>query len=549
MMPIGQPVILYCCSNNQSPSSPPLSIVASPSQRRKKKRTPLASPHSSVSPTQRLFFVSIITMMWLHQDEESISYDDSIDSTPPPPPPFPPPVARHNSRSTAHIVTRAATVEEELEIRMTPVLERVNRIERVCSKRNIGASKSSDSNPNGINRVQSLRPPLASIDASVANSAETTMGIMNEAHTRAYKPTHASKTYLRSQTAPSSVSTTTNKTNDNNYTRPDSCVSTVISASSLTYYVSVLPEDDRDDNGEGTEAVPTPASSNSITKDSTAKTGGGVGKGISYCCRERRGLLLGISTVLLVLVAVGITGLTMHLKRNKDGITSYKAALAVIKRNLPPETLVAMKSKTTVASSPQKDALLWVLYNDTYFYNNMEAAETTTPIDLKNNEFDEVQFIQRFILATIFMALDGNNWTNKTNWMTGVDVCQWHGIECFGSSSDVEAIANTTNTEGNGIRALILPNNHLHGSLPSEIVGLDKLENMELFNNDIIGSIPPKLFEMTMLKTLFLDENHITGTLSTMIGSLINLEKLTLNRNEIVDSIPNEIGKLSNLSM
>lgn len=486
-------------------------------------------------------------MMWLHQDEESISYDDSIDdSIPPlpPPPPFPPPVSRHNSRSSAHIVTRAATVEEELEIRMTPVLECVNRIERgSISKRNNSATKSSVSTRNVIYRMQSLRPPLASIDASVANSAEITMG-MNEAGARAYKPTHASKTYLRSQTAPSSVSTTMNKT-DNNSFGPDDRSSTVVSASSLTY-VSVLPEDD-DDNGQETEAVPTPASSNSITKDSTAKTGGAGERILPSCCQERRGVLLAISTVLLFLVVVGIT--TVHLKRNKDGITSYKAALAVIKRNLPPETLVAIKSKTTVASSPQKDALFWMVYNDTYFYNNMEVKTTTLTFDLKNNEFDEFQFVQRFILATLFIALDGNNWTNKTNWMTEVDVCYWHGIECFGSSSDVEAIANTTNTEGNGIHALILPNNQLHGSLPLEIVGLKKLENMELFNNDIVGSIPPKLFEMTMLKTLFLDENHITGTLSTMIGSLINLEKLTLNRNELVGSIPNEIGKLANLSM
>lgn len=473
--------------------------------------------------------------MWLHQDEESISYDDSIDdSIPPlpPPPPFPPPVSRHNSRSSAHIVTRAATVEEELEIRMTPVLESVNRIERgsIISKRNNSATKSSVSTRNVINRMQSLRPPLASIDASVANSAEITMG-MNEAGARAYKPTNASKTYLRSQTEPSSVSTTMNKTNDNNSTRPDDRSSTVVSASSLTY-VSVLPDDD-DDNDQGTEAVPTPASSSSM-----------------LCCQERRGVLLAISTVLLFLVVVGITtGLMMHLKRNKDGITSYKAALAVIKRNLPPETLVAIKSKITVASSPQKDALFWMVYNDTYFYNNMEVETTTLTFDLKNNEFDEFQFVQRFILATLFIALDGNNWKNKTNWMTEVDVCYWHGIECFGSSSDVEAIANTTNTEGNGIHALILPNNQLHGSLPLEIVGLKKLENMELFNNDIVGSIPPQLFEMTMLKTLFLDENHITGTLSTMIGSLINLEKLTLNRNELVGSIPNEIGKLANLSM
>ena len=499
--------------------------------------------------------------MWLHQDEESISYDDYIDdSIPPPPPPFPPPVSRHNSRSTAHIVTRAATVEEELAIRMTPVLERVNRIERgggSSSKRNNNnATKSSSSggvsNPNVKHRMHQspqLRPPLASIDASVANSTETTSAA------RAYKLTHASKTYLRSQTAaPSSVSNTANKkTNDNNTTRPDGRKLTAVEP--LTY-VSVLPEDDDNDtNGEGMEAVSTPSSSSStVTKDSTTKTGGGNERILpSYCCRERRGILLGISTVLLFLVAVGITiGLTMHLTRNnKDGITSYKSALYALGRNLPSETLLAIKSMTTVASSPQKDALFWVLYNDTYFYNNME---TTTPtIDLKNNEFNEFQFVQRFILATLYMSLDGNNWTNKTNWMTGVDVCHWYGIECFGSKDgEATIVATDTNSTDvkNAIRGLILPNNQLHGTLPLEIVGLDKLENMELFNNDIGSTIPPQLFEeMSMLKTLFLDENYITGTLSPMVGNLINLEKLTLNRNKIVGSIPNEIGKLTHLSM
>jgi hypothetical protein len=508
-------------------------------------------------------------MMWLHQDEESISYDDSIDdSIPPPPPPFPPPVSRHNSRSTAHIVTRAATVEEELEIRMTPVLERVNRIERgggSSSKRyNSNATKSSSvvSNPNGNHRMQQsqLRPPLASIDASVANSAETTIGIMNDAGgARLYKPTNTSKTSLRSQTESSSVSTTANKktNDDNNSDRPDSRTLTVASASSLTY-VSVLPEDDDNNNdGEGVEAVSTPSSSSStVTKDSTTKAGGVNESILPSCCREQRGVLLGISTVLLFLVVLGITiGLTMHLKRNnKDGITSYKSALYALGRNLPPETLLAIKSKITVASSPQKDALFWVLYNDTYFYNDMETPPT---IDLKNNEFDEFQFVQRFILATLYMSLDGNNWTNKTNWMTEVDVCHWYGIECFGSTSSLSdgeaaiAAADTNSTVvKNAIRGLILPNNQLHGTLPLEIVGLDKLENMELFNNDIGSTIPPQLLEeMTMLKTLFLDENHITGTLSPMVGNLINLEKLTLNRNQIVGSIPNEIGKLTHLSM
>jgi hypothetical protein len=98
--------------------------------------------------------------------------------------------------------------------------------------------------------------------------------------------------------------------------------------------------------------------------------------------------------------------------------------------------------------------------------------ETTPTIDLKNNEFNEFQFVQRFILATLYMSLDGNNWTNKTNWMTGMDLCLGMALNALVPHHHCRMVRQQLHVK-NAICALILPNNQLYGTLPLEIVGLN----------------------------------------------------------------------------
>jgi len=181
-----------------------------------------------------------------------------------------------------------------------------------------------------------------------------------------------------------------------------------------------------------------------------------------------------------------------------------------------------------------------MLFEDAYDRIDWAGLARTPP-----NVDAEFAFVQRLAVSTFYIALGGNDWANGTNWMTGEDVCDWHGIECHNGSSS----SSSDVVRGDAIRSLALPDNRLRGSLPAEVAALAHLENFEVFRNEIEGAIPPQLYRMTTLKTLFLDENSISGTISTEIGNLVNLEKFTLNRNEIVGEIPTEIGALVNLTM
>src|SRR5688572_8565794 len=73
-------------------------------------------------------------------------------------------------------------------------------------------------------------------------------------------------------------------------------------------------------------------------------------------------------------------------------------------------------------------------------------------------------------LVALYNSTDGNNWTDKTNWLTG-NVDNWYGIE----------IANSRVTK------IALPYNNLAGSIPTEIGNLTKLEYLNLHGNNING--------------------------------------------------------------
>lgn len=310
-----------------------------------------------------------------------------------------------------------------------------------------------------------------------------------------------------------------------------------------------------------------PRSSSSDDDDDDGGHGGGGNGGeegrdgeTKMTERTRRRKYAAVVSIAALLVLAGIVVLTLHLTVGLGGgggddddggeasVSRENVALGVIERYLPPETRNAVIDAS--ASSPQRDALAWMLYDDAYdAYDWVGLARDPPDVDA------EFVFVQRFVLSTFYIALDGDDWVERTNWMTGEDVCDWHGIECFGSSTSSSSAEGgrralqTNATRGDAIRSLALPENILMGSLPADIVALAHLENLEVFRNEIEGAIPPRIYEMTTLRTLFLDENKITGTISTDIGNLVNLEKFTLNRNEIVGEIPTEIGLLDELSM
>ena len=102
-------------------------------------------------------------------------------------------------------------------------------------------------------------------------------------------------------------------------------------------------------------------------------------------------------------------------------------------------------------------------------------------------------------LMAIYNSTDGPNWTDNTGWGQDCEPCNWFGVTC---------------NDSNRVETLVLLNNNLTGSLPSEIN------------------------QLTEMKNLFMDQNALNGVLPAELGDLTNLEALSLHNNQISGSIP-----------
>ena len=138
----------------------------------------------------------------------------------------------------------------------------------------------------------------------------------------------------------------------------------------------------------------------------------------------------------------------------------------------------------------------------------------------------------RDVLEILYRATGGPNWRNRTNWLTGAPLDQWHGV-------DVDAEGRVT--------ALQLVDNNLDGVIPPELGRLARLENLQLFGNPLTGPIPPELGKLSRLRRLYLFFTLLSGTIPPELGNLQALEELWLERIPLTGSIPPELGRLSKL--
>ena len=186
----------------------------------------------------------------------------------------------------------------------------------------------------------------------------------------------------------------------------------------------------------------------------------------------------------------------------------------------------------------------------------------------------------REVLVQLFNALDGENWTNTTNWLTERPLREWYGVindasgrvtglvldwnelngeipVALGGLSNLEVlILNSNELTGDippalgnlsNLEILTLNSNKLAGEIPTELSSLSNLEILALSSNKLTGEIPTELSSLSNLKTLVLDSNQLTGEIPEELGNLANLELLALSDNRLTGEIPEELGNLSNL--
>jgi RHS repeat-associated protein len=210
-------------------------------------------------------------------------------------------------------------------------------------------------------------------------------------------------------------------------------------------------------------------------------------------------------------------------------------------------------------------------------------------------------------LMAIYSAMNGPNWTNKTNWGQAwpADVNTWYGVDTDAEGHVISLVLPSNNVRNripaqiatlcrlqvlnlagnisNGffqtaitsslpqLTHLILNNNQIRGAIPSDVNNLQNLQYLNMDNNFLNGALPstindlpnlvqlsirnnqlpgpmPDLGNLTQLQYLDLGFNFISGSIPATIGNLTNLTTFRLNRNQLAGSIPAGVGSLTNVT-
>eukprot|EP00211_Chloroparvula_japonica_P006662 CAMPEP_0119128198 /NCGR_PEP_ID=MMETSP1310-20130426/6446_1 /TAXON_ID=464262 /ORGANISM="Genus nov. species nov., Strain RCC2339" /LENGTH=388 /DNA_ID=CAMNT_0007118513 /DNA_START=62 /DNA_END=1225 /DNA_ORIENTATION=- len=132
-------------------------------------------------------------------------------------------------------------------------------------------------------------------------------------------------------------------------------------------------------------------------------------------------------------------------------------------------------------------------------------------------------------LYDLYNGLDGPNWVDNANWLTG-DPCvdAWFGISC------------SANTSTGHVRGVQLGSNHLAGELPVTITNLYDCEDLSLSQNNIGGPIPEEISVMRNLATIYLQNNSLSSSIPDTLGTLLeyNLQALNFSTNQLSGFVP-----------
>ena len=118
-------------------------------------------------------------------------------------------------------------------------------------------------------------------------------------------------------------------------------------------------------------------------------------------------------------------------------------------------------------------------------------------------------------LLDLFTATNGNNWTNKANWLQTNTPCSWFGVTC-----------------ANGrVQRLDLPNNKLSGTLPPTLDAFSSIQYFDVSRNSIGGAIPSQLGNLPKLLYMHLAYNQFTGAIPATVGNLRTVVFFYLHNN------------------
>ncbi|KAK2368189.1 putative leucine-rich repeat receptor serine/threonine-protein kinase [Trifolium repens] len=150
------------------------------------------------------------------------------------------------------------------------------------------------------------------------------------------------------------------------------------------------------------------------------------------------------------------------------------------------------------------------------------------------------------VMKDIGRTLGKNDWdfskdpcSGESNWTSSVQV--------KGFENAVTCNCSFVNATLCHIVSIVLKSQNLSGTLPTELVKLPYLQQIDLTNNYLNGTIPPQWGSMINLVNMILKFNQLSGNLPPELGNLHQLERLLLSSNYFTGNIPATYAKLTKL--
>eukprot|EP00588_Corethron_pennatum_P034407 CAMPEP_0194348262 /NCGR_PEP_ID=MMETSP0171-20130528/106437_1 /TAXON_ID=218684 /ORGANISM="Corethron pennatum, Strain L29A3" /LENGTH=364 /DNA_ID=CAMNT_0039115589 /DNA_START=226 /DNA_END=1316 /DNA_ORIENTATION=- len=165
---------------------------------------------------------------------------------------------------------------------------------------------------------------------------------------------------------------------------------------------------------------------------------------------------------------------------------------------------------------------------------------------------DASNFVQRYVLAVLYFAAGGINWSvtvggvEKSVATEGLYLnyrheCTWFGVECDNAGR---------------VTKLLMEGINMVGRIPHALSHLDHLTELDFGKNKLRGPVHERIGELSNLVRLDLDLNELTGDFGKnklrgpvheRIGELSNLVRLDLDLNELTGTLPDELFHLEKL--
>jgi len=164
------------------------------------------------------------------------------------------------------------------------------------------------------------------------------------------------------------------------------------------------------------------------------------------------------------------------------------------------------------ASQDRIDALNWIAQQ--------------APLEVANDYMSVIgrdTILQRYIMAVLYFATNGNNWDDDYSFLTDVNECKWQN-----SDGDKGVICD----DGGKVEKLVMYWNTMRGTLPHELSGLSSLREINFGGGSIKGTIPESFSQLTNLEAISMHDNCLTGEIPEFVGDLPVLGLLNIFNNQ-----------------